>query len=160
MGKALVTLVNPNKIHPPITPYALDILTTSLELHDFDVEVVDLNFSRETWRHVLVKYFALRKPLLVGVTIRNTDTIYPQEQRVFLGEHREIINEIDRLTCAPIVVGGVGFSSMPFAAIDYFRIPYGVKGPGEIIICQLANALFNDADPSRIPGLIINYGNG
>ena len=30
--RALVTLVNPNKVHPPVTPYALDILTSSLEL--------------------------------------------------------------------------------------------------------------------------------
>jgi tryptophan 2-C-methyltransferase len=160
MGKALVTLVNPNKIHPPVTPYALDILTTSLEVNNFDVEVVDLTFCRENWRDALSEYFATRSPLLVGVTIRNTDTIYPQEQKVFLGEHRQIIDEINRLTSAPIVVGGVGFSSMPFAAMDYFGVPYGVKGPGETILCQLADALLADVDPGTIPGLIINYRNG
>lgn len=154
----LVTLVNPNKVFPTITPYALDILTTSLEHAGFTVEVVDLNFRRDDWARALAEYFTNRSPLLVGVTIRNTDTIYPQEQRVFLGEHLEIITEIKRLTAAPVIAGGVGFSSMPFALVDYFDIDYGVKGPGEVIIARLADALANDTSPRDIPGLLINEG--
>ncbi|WP_158852141.1 tryptophan 2-C-methyltransferase [Saccharothrix deserti] len=160
MQRSLVTLVNPNKIQPTITPYALDILTTSLEEAGFDVEVVDLNFRRDEWQSALTEYFADRRPLLVGVTVRNTDTIYPQEQKVFVGEHREIIGEIRRLTDAPLVVGGVGFSSMPFALVDYFDVDYGVKGPGELIICQLAEALRTGRSPLTIPGLIVNEGGG
>ena len=41
---------------------------------------------------------------------------------MFLGEHREVIQEIKGLTVAPIVAGGVGFSSMPFAATDYLEV--------------------------------------
>ncbi|HJQ45624.1 MAG TPA: tryptophan 2-C-methyltransferase [Amycolatopsis sp.] len=160
MGKALVTLVNPNLIHPPITPYALDILTTSLEADGFDVEVVDLTFSRDDWRPVLRNYFATRSPLLVGVTIRNTDTIYAQQQRVFLDDHRSIIAEIKAGTQAPIIAGGVGFSSMPFALVDYFDISYGVKGPGENIIVPLANALLRGESPEGVPGLLVNHGQG
>lgn len=160
MTRALVTLVNPNKIHPAITPYALDILTTTLEDADFEVEVVDLTFRRDEWVEVLTDYFRTRRPMLVGITIRNTDTIYPQEQRVFIGEHREIITKIKQLTDAPVVAGGVGFSSMPFALVDYFGIDYGVKGPGEIIITRLAEALANNTFPRSVPGLIINDGEG
>jgi tryptophan 2-C-methyltransferase len=160
MKKALVTLVNPNKIFPAITPYALDILTTSLEQDGFEVEVVDLTFRRARWREVLHEYFAERRPLLVGVTVRNTDTIYPQEQKVFIGEHREIIDEIKSVCDAPIVAGGVGFSSMPFALVDYFDIPFGVKGPGELIICKLANALRSGGSPAEVPGLIFKSERG
>jgi len=156
----LVTLINPNKIHPAITPYALDILTTSLEAAGLVVDVVDLTFHRETWASVLESYFQTNTPLLVGVTIRNTDTIYPQEQRVFIGEHREIISRIRELTGAAIVAGGVGFSSMPFALVDYFGIDFGVKGPGEVILTQLAATLACGESPSEIPGLIINEGFG
>lgn len=158
MKKALVTLVNPNKIFPGITPYALDILTTSLEQDGFEVEVVDLTFRRARWRDVLREYFSDRRPLLVGVTIRNTDTIYPQEQKVFLEEHREIIDEIKSLCEAPIIAGGVGFSSMPFALVDYFDIPFGVKGPGELIITKLANVLLGGGSRGEVPGLIVKNG--
>lgn len=160
MGKALITLVNPNLVHPPITPYALDILTTSLELADFDVEVVDLTMIRDNWRSAIGDYFSRRSPLLVGVTVRNTDTIYPQEQRVFLDSHKDIIDELHRNTAAPVVAGGVGFSSMPFALVDYFGIDFGVKGPGEVTLVKLADILLAGKSPEDVPGLIINDRDG
>ncbi len=160
MSKGLVTLVNPNKVHPPIPPYALDILTTSLEADGFEVEVLDLTFKRTAWRDAVRSYFAERQPLLIGVTVRNTDTIYPQEQKCFIDEHREIIEEIASCSRAPIVGGGVGFSSMPFALVEYFGIPYGVKGPGELIICELANCLREGRPVDEVRGLIINDGSG
>jgi tryptophan 2-C-methyltransferase len=160
MPGGLVTLVNLNKLQPAITPYALDILTTSLELDGFDVEVLDLTFEAPRWRDAVADYFAGRDPLLVGVTVRNTDTIYPQEQRVFLGEHKEIIDEIRARTSAPLIGGGVGFSSMPFAATDYLGLDYGVKGPGEVIICGLAAALRDGTSPREVAGLLVNDGSG
>ncbi len=159
VGKNLITLVNPNLVYPPITPYALDILTTSLEHAGFEVEVLDLTFVRENWRAVVEAYFAARSPLLVGVTVRNTDTIYPQEQREFLSTHREIIQTIAINTGAPIIGGGVGFSSMPFALVDYFGIDFGVKGPGETTIVRLAEALAAGTAPD-VPGLIVKDSDG
>ena len=160
MRNNLVVLINPNKLHPGIPPIALDILTTSLEQADFNVEVVDLTFQRDRWREVLGDYFKDRSPLLVGITVRNTDTIYPQEQRVFLPEHKEIIDEVRRLTAAPLVAGGVGFSSMPFALVEYFGLDYGVKGPGELVISGLASALRRGEPATAVPGLIINTAAG
>ncbi len=160
MSSRLVLLVNPNKVHPPIAPYALDVLTTALEAADFEVEVLDLTFHREDWKSYLTEYFALRSPMLVGVTVRNTDTVYAFEQRPFIGEHKEIITEIRRLTDAPIIGGGIGFSTMPFALVDYFGIEYGVKGPGERIICDLADALCTGRDPATVPGLIRSTAEG
>ena len=160
MERALVTLVNPNLVHPPITPYALDILTTSLDMAGFEVEVVDLTFVRDRWREVLREYFAKSRPFLVGITFRNTDTIYPQEQRVFLDSHREIVRAIRRHCDAPLVGGGVGFSSMPFALVDYLELDYGVKGPGETTLVQLAEGLNAGTPADTVPGLIINRGGG
>ncbi|HVK24259.1 MAG TPA: tryptophan 2-C-methyltransferase [Actinokineospora sp.] len=160
MSRGLVVLVNPNKVHPPIAPYALDVLTTSLELAGFEVEVLDLTFRREDWKTFLTEYFATRTPMLVGVSVRNTDTVYAFEQRPFIGEHKEIITELMRLTDAPVIGGGIGFSTMPFALVDYFGIDYGVKGPGEQIICDLADALVSGRDPATVAGLIRNTKDG
>lgn len=77
MTSNTVALVNPNMIHPAITPYALDILSTSLEDAGFNVEILDLTFHRDHWRQTVAEFFKDRELLLVGVTIRNTDTIYP-----------------------------------------------------------------------------------
>lgn len=156
MSRGLVTLVNPNFVQPGITPYALDILSSHLEAAGFEVEVVDLTFRAGDWR--LAEYFATRDPLLVGVTIRNAGSVQPQEQRVFLPDHLQVIDAIRELTRAPIVLGGAGFSSMPYAALEYFAVPYGVKGPGERILCDLADALASGRAPEQVPGLLVNDG--
>jgi tryptophan 2-C-methyltransferase len=156
--KGKVTLVNPNFVKPGVTPYALDILCSHLELDGFDVDVLDLTWVADTWRTALAEYFAQHCPLLVGVTIRNAGSVQPQEQRVFLPDHREVIDEIRSLTTAPIVLGGAGFSSMPYAAMEYFNVPYGVKGPGELLLCALANALVSGQSPDAIAGLLLYDG--
>gem|GEM_PF-3484294 len=48
---------------------------------------------------------------------------------------------------------------MPFAAVDYLGLDYGVKGPGEVILPQVAAALARGDSP-RTPALLINEGNG
>ena len=151
MSELLVTLVNPNFVHPGVTPYALDILCSHLEGAGFSVDVLDLTFKRNDWQ--LAEYFASHSPVLVGVTIRNAGSVQPQEQRVFLPDHLEVIEAIRAQTSAPIVVGGAGFSTMPYAALEYFKVPYGVKGPGEIIICDLADALAAGRPADTVAGL-------
>ncbi|HEX6355552.1 tryptophan 2-C-methyltransferase [Actinophytocola sp.] len=155
-SRGLVALVNPNFVLPGVTPYALDILCSHLEYAGFDVDVLDLTFRRDDWG--LAEYFAKHDPLLVGVTLRNAGSVQPQEQRVFLPDHLAVLDAIRAETGAPIVLGGAGFSSMPYAAMEYFRVPYGVKGPGEIILCDLADALAKGRSADTVPGLLINDG--
>jgi tryptophan 2-C-methyltransferase len=156
--KGLVCLINPNFVLPGVAPYALDILTTHLELAGFEVDVVDLTFRRD--ENLLENYFATHSPLLVGVSLRNAASVYPQEQRVFWPEHRLVIDEIKRLSTAPIILGGVGFSVSPHAALEYLDVPYGVKGPGEIILCAFAEALARGEPVDDIPGLLIHDDGG
>lgn len=155
-SQGLVTLVNPNFVQPGVTPYALDILSSHLEAAGFEVEVLDLTFRRTDWR--LAEYFAARDPLLVGVTLRNAGSVQPQEQRVFLPDHLAVIDAIRAETAAPLVLGGAGFSSMPYAAMEYFDAPYGVKGPGEMILTDLAGALASGRSPETVRGLLLYDG--
>lgn len=158
--KGIITLINPNQIYPPIAPYALDVLTTALEAAGFETHVLDLTFHVADWKQALREYFRTSRPLLVGVTCRNTDTVYAFEQRPFIDGYKAVIDEVRGLTAAPVIAGGVGFSTMPFALVDYFHVDFGVKGPGEKIICDLAQALFEGRSADHIPGLLINHGPG
>jgi tryptophan 2-C-methyltransferase len=155
-----VLLVNPNQVHPPVAPYALDVLTTALEAVGFETEVLDLTFHLEDWRKALREHLSSRNPFLVGVTCRNTDSVYAFEQRPFIGWYKDVIDQIRALTDSRIVVGGAGFSSMPFALVDYFNVDFGVKGPGEKVVCDLALAISAGRPADEVPGLIINHGSG
>lgn len=154
----LVCLVNPNQVQPGITPYALDVLTTHLEKAGFEVEVLDLTFPERSWQADVEAYFADRSPMLVGVTLRNTDTVIPQEQRTFLEDHKGIIDAIKVRTSAPIVVGGVGYSTMPSAMLSYLRVPYGIAGPGEVTLVKLAQRLAAGVAADDLPGLHVLVG--
>ncbi|MFO0561073.1 MAG: tryptophan 2-C-methyltransferase [Polyangiales bacterium] len=158
VARGLVTLINPNFVRPTVTPYALDILTSHLEQDGFDVEVLDLTWRRDDWSDAVRQYFSSRNPMLVGVTIRNACSVQPQEQRVFLPDHRAVIDAVRSATEAPIVLGGAGFSSMPFAAMQYFDVEFGVKGPGELILCELARALAEGRSPETVADLLLRDG--
>jgi radical SAM superfamily enzyme YgiQ (UPF0313 family) len=152
-----VALVNPNRVHPVVAPYALDILATSLTAAGFTPVVVDLTFA-DDWRAVVREFFATHDPLLVGVTIRNVDTNSGQDQHVFLPQHLEIVQEIRRCSTAPVVVGGAAFSTMPIGLTRYFGAEYGVAGPGEGVIVDLARALAAGGSADALEGLIVNTG--
>jgi tryptophan 2-C-methyltransferase len=155
----LVTLINTNRVNPiAVAPYALDVLATSLAHAGFLPDVVDLTFQLDSWREVLRSYFATRAPLLIGVTIRNMDTNSAQDQKVFLPDHLEMLEEIQRCSPAPIVLGGAAFSMAPVGLTRYLRAQYAVAGPGEQVIVELADALLHGRSADAIEGLIVNDG--
>ena len=143
----LITLINPNFVRPPVTPYALDILCSHLERDGFEVEVVDLTWRPDDWRRALTEYFAERRPMLVGVTLRNACSVQPQEQRVFLADHRLVIEEIREATTAPIVLGGAGFSILPERILEETGADFGIVGEGERQIVEFAA----NAEAGRFP---------
>jgi hypothetical protein len=48
-SRGFVTFVNPNSVRPAVTPYALEILGSHLEVAGFDVDVLDLTFGDRHW---------------------------------------------------------------------------------------------------------------
>lgn len=59
-----------------------------------------------------------------------------------------------------IVGGGGGFTSEPILFSELTGVDYAVIGEGEITNCELANALENNLDVSRIQGLVYKTENG
>ncbi len=143
---AKVTLVNMNRISvPPIGPYAIDILGSALNNAGHDVEVLDLT-PKENSLKAIDDYFEDSKPNLVGLCLRNTNDVYfpsyfdLDNRGSFLPEHGKIINRIkEHIPIEKIIIGGVGFSSDPSRLLNRFGLKYGVMGPGESTIVQIAN---------------------
>ncbi|MBI4331446.1 MAG: radical SAM protein [Chloroflexi bacterium] len=148
-----VLLVNPNRMRPPIAPLALDYLGEALRRSGFDVDVLDLCLTEDP-AAVIDRYFASGDPLLVAVTIRNTDDVYYVSQDFCLEKYREIISHVCRVSDAPVVLGGCGYSIFPEAILDYFDLNLGVWGEGEIALPALARQIATHGDLSEVPGLV------
>lgn len=147
-----VLLVNPNRVRPPIAPVGIDYLASALERRGVSVRALDLAWSRSLEEDVRA---ALRdRPALVGVSLRNLDDASAASRASFLPGHREALDAIRRHTDAPVVLGGVGFSIAPAAALAALGADLGVRGEGEEALALLAAG----RPPDEVPGLVRREG--
>ena len=149
-----VALVNTNRIRPPIAPIGLDYVADALGSAGHDVDILDLCWA-DDWESSIVRFFGGRSVGLVGVTLRNTDDCAFSSRQSFLPEFADIVAAIRTETEAPVVVGGVGFSTMPEAALDSCGADAGIWGDGEFAAVDLADRIERNGAWDDVPGLVL-----
>ncbi len=148
-----VLLVNPNRTKPAVSPIALDYLAHALRLHHFQVDLLDLCFIDDIPQAV-DDYFSHNGVLAVGVTLRNTDDACFGSQGSFIPGLKEIIDLLKTRTSAPLILGGVGFSTMPEAVLDYCGLNIGIWGEGEHSFPLLLTRMAANEDYWDVPALV------
>jgi radical SAM superfamily enzyme YgiQ (UPF0313 family) len=148
-----VLLVSANEMRPPVGPIALDYLACALRASGFEPHLCDLAWEADR-DSALQAALNDADPVLVGLTVRNTDDCYMAGQYSCLDNARAVARAIHTLTDAPLVVGGVGFSVMPEELVPLLGADFGVAGEGEAALPSLAQALSDGKDPRGIPGLV------
>ncbi len=138
--KKKILLVNTNLIKPPVAPIGLDYIGSALVKNGFEVELLDLNFSKNIKKD-LKKKLARSSFLAIGVTIRNTDDCYYLSQDDFLPQIKEIVTLIKKYSNSPVIIGGGGFSVMPLEITEYLNVDFGIAGDGEFILCKLLRVI-------------------
>ncbi len=142
-------LVSVNTTTTPYVVHPLGIahLAGALKLQGCDVRQYDV-LARGGLDGIagIVSEFA---PQLIGVSIRNIDTVDSADPRFFIEGAREIIQRIRAQSDAPIVAGGAGFSLFPERLITHLGVDYGIVGEGEEAICRLAHTLENGQRPPQ-----------
>jgi radical SAM superfamily enzyme YgiQ (UPF0313 family) len=88
-------------------------------------------------------------PELIGVSIRNIDTVDSTDPQFFFEKALHAIEEIKAQTKSYIVLGGAAFSLFPEAILKKLNADYGITGEGEGAICDLADQIENDDAPER-----------
>ena len=141
--KNKILLVNTNLIKPPVTPIGLDYIGSTLIKHNFDVELLDLNFSKNIKKDIK-KELDNNSFLTIGLSIRNTDDCYFLSQDNFLPQIKEIVKLIKKYSDSPIVTGGGGFSVMPLEITEYLNADFGIIGDGEIALLKLLKNIKNN----------------
>jgi radical SAM superfamily enzyme YgiQ (UPF0313 family) len=148
-----VLLVNTNRMKPAIAPIGLDYVADSILAAGHEVQLLDLCFAEDLPTEInrAVHTFA---PAVIGVTIRNIDDCYFSGQAFFLPEIKEIITSLRQVSEAPVVLGGVGFSTAPAAVLEFCGADFGIAGEGERTFVELLRALGRRPDFSRLPNLV------
>lgn len=146
-------LVNTNRMKPAIAPIGLDYLADSVAAAGHEVRLLDLCFSDDVAGDIR-KAVAEYAPDVVGLSVRNTDDCYFSGGEYFLPGIREMIKIFRQVSDAPVVMGGVGFSVMPEAAMELCGADYGIAGEGEEAFVQLLAAIERGSGYERVPNLL------
>ena len=86
---------------------------------------------------------------LVGVSIRNLDTVDSAAPNQFLAEITETVDVIRRSITTKLVLGGPAFSIMPEKLMDLFGGDYGIVGEGEDLLPWLAAEIAGGRPPAK-----------
>ncbi|MFH0846521.1 MAG: radical SAM protein [Chloroflexota bacterium] len=157
MKKGSVLLVNTNVTRPPVSPVGLEYLGENLVDAKIPLRILDLAFEKD-WREALARELEMSEPLIIGLSVRNTDDCCSATRKSFLPWIKEVVEETRSWTKAFILLGGVGFSVMPEAVLGFVPADGGITGDGETVVPALAERLLKGEAIYNLPNLIYRQG--
>ncbi len=86
---------------------------------------------------------------LIGLSIRNLDTVDSTAPEAFMDGVIETVDFIRQYSQAPLVLGGPAFSIMPETIMELLKADYGVVGEGEKMLPWLAAELAAGRTPAQ-----------
>ena len=149
----MLTLINSNRMQPPIAPLGLDYMGAALRRAGVEVDLLDLCLA-ENADEVVRRYFAARQPELIGISFRNIDDCFWPSGASFVGQLARIVVAVRELTDAPIVLGGVGYSILAAELLECSGADFGVRGDGEDALVELLTELQGTRRWDRVSGLL------
>ncbi|MEJ2704065.1 MAG: radical SAM protein [Sedimentisphaerales bacterium] len=149
----MLTLVNTNRMVPPIGPIGLDYVAASIERAGIEVEPLDLGLAEDP-AEAICEYFSTRNPELVGLSFRNADDCFWPSADWFVPGLKDTIEAIRKVSDAPIILGGVGYSIFPKPILEYTNAEFGICGDGEAALPALVQQLRGARRFSEVPGLL------
>jgi radical SAM superfamily enzyme YgiQ (UPF0313 family) len=158
VGSSLL-LINTNVARPPVSPVGLEYVGEALVSAKMPVQVLDLAFETD-WKAALARELKDNEPLVVGLSVRNTDDCCFATRKSFLPWIRKVVTEVRQLSRAFVLLGGIGFSVMPETTLRLTQANAGIAGDGEEVVPALAKCLMNGEDIFHLPNLVYwNKGN-
>ena len=148
-----VLLINTNRLKPAVGPIGLDYASDCLKARGLEPRLLDLCLEGDAVA-ALDGVLSGPNPLLVGMTLRNTDDCYLASGEDFLPTFSDLVLEVRKRTEAPIVIGGGGYSLFPKAILAATHADYGIAGDGEVPLANLAAAIACGDDVDGVPGLV------
>ena len=151
--KQPILLINTNIARPPVSPVGLEYVGETLIDDGLPVQVLDLSFEID-WKAALRREFEHYDPLVVGLSVRNTDDCCFASRKSFLPWIRDVVTEVRCLSQAYVVLGGIGFSVMPEVVLQITKADAGIAGDGEETMAVLARRLMNKESLTDLPNLV------
>ncbi len=135
-------------------PLGLNCVYVAVWKAGHEAKHIDL-MTEEDWQTDISETITSFNPEIIGISVRNVDNQDMENTRFFLNQVKEIIDYCRKLSKAPIVLSGAGYSIFPESALDYLEADMGIQGEGESSFTTLLNRLARGETLSGVPGLYL-----
>jgi len=152
--RVLLISANREEINMRVLPLGLACVAAATKKAGHDVELLDL-MEEETPEESIQRIINTFDPEAIGLSVRNIDDQKMEPARFLLDRTKEIVSLGRRLSPAPLILGGAGFSIFPEQTLEYLEADMGIQGEGEGIFPILLDRLNRKEDLSGIPGLYL-----
>jgi radical SAM superfamily enzyme YgiQ (UPF0313 family) len=154
--RARILLITNNRCTTPYPVFPLGVghIAAALPRSSYTVKIVDL-FDTSIDLATVAPVF---KPDYIGISQRNFDDIQIKNTRVFADDIVSLVQQIRKMSSAPIVLGGSGYSLFPMEMLELSGADFGIQGEGEQAFRELIQALNSGHAYAGIPGLVYRRG--
>ena len=133
----------------PVYPIGAACLVSSLESHGHEASHFDV--LADGGLGPLEVLLRQEQFDLIGLSIRNLDTVDSSDPRDYLDDIVDLMGIIRKNSDGPVVIGGPAFSILPGPLMRLLRADYGIVGEGEELLCRLADRIGRgEPPPSQI----------
>jgi len=152
--KVLFISANTEKVNMPTLPFGLGCIAEAARQAGHEIQMLDL-MGETNPLPVLQEAICEFHPEVIGISVRNIDDQRMEDTKFMLDKARATVMECKRLSPAPVVIGGAGYSIVPVAALEYLGADMGIQGEGEASFLKLLGCLCEKAGVEGIPGLYL-----
>jgi radical SAM superfamily enzyme YgiQ (UPF0313 family) len=152
--RVLLISANTERINLPTFPLGMACVAQATLDRGQDVRWLDLMAEAEP-EEALKRSIVTIHPDVIGVSVRNIDDQNMANPRFLLEQARHVVQFCKRISEAPVVLGGAGYSLFPVSTMEYLGADMGVQGEGESAFPLLVESLESGGSPSGVPGLYL-----
>jgi radical SAM superfamily enzyme YgiQ (UPF0313 family) len=152
--KVLLLFFNMPELIMPTLPLGIVSVATAVQQAGHDVKILELASGGDFDKLVADTIVAFA-PDAIGISVRNIDDQCMRETRFLLEPLKAIVACCRRLSKAPIILGGAGYSMYPEVLLDWLGADIGIKGDGEAALPAVLDHLRMGVDPAMIKGVYV-----
>jgi radical SAM superfamily enzyme YgiQ (UPF0313 family) len=152
--KVLFISANREDMNMPTLPMGLGCVAAATQKANHGVAFVDLLTTGDVGPAIknTIDAFA---PEVIGISARNIDDQVMQSPQFMLDQAKEVVSLCKKLSNAPLILGGAGYSMFPHSALEYVGADMGIQGEGEVAFPALLKHIEQKIDLSGVPGLYV-----
>lgn len=138
----------------PIFPYAFVQVSALGRRAGLDVRTLDLlGVPRDRWQPLLASVIEQQRPRMIGLHIRQGDSVFlddyyapasgPRTLRNYfpVDDNRALVSVLRGLTDAPIIAGGIGFTTHARRMFEHLELDFAAQGDPDDVIANFENLL-------------------